>query len=39
MLTVVYLSAAQPRIISFRPARRTERTLYHEWLENDFDAA
>ncbi|WP_434715384.1 BrnT family toxin [Paraburkholderia sp. A3RO-2L] len=25
------------RIVSFRPARRDERRVYHEWLENHFD--
>lgn len=39
VLTVVYLSGELPRIISFRRARRSERTLYHDWLENDFDDA
>jgi uncharacterized DUF497 family protein len=39
VLTVVYLPSEPPRIISFRPARRSERTLYHEWLENNFDDA
>ena len=39
VLTVVYLPGEKQRIISFRPARRTERTLYHDWLENDFDDA
>lgn len=24
------------RIVSFRPARRDERSAYHDWLENDF---
>lgn len=39
VLTVVYLPGEQQRIISFRPARRSERNLYHEWLENNFDDA
>jgi uncharacterized protein len=39
VLTVVYLPGEQPRIVSFRPAHRSERTLYHDWLENDFDDA
>lgn len=34
VLTVVYLPGETPRIISFRPAKQTERTIYHEWLEN-----
>ncbi|WP_323017131.1 BrnT family toxin [Castellaniella sp.] len=25
------------RIISFRPASLEERSIYHGWLENDFD--
>ncbi len=37
VLTVVYLPGTAPRIISFRPAHRTERALYHDWLEHDFD--
>jgi uncharacterized protein len=34
-LTVVYQPSTVPRIISFRPAKRTEREAYYEWLEND----
>ena len=37
VLTVVYLSGEQPHIISFRPAKQTEKEIYHDWLENDFD--
>ena len=37
VLTVVHLPGGQPHIISFRPASRTERDTYHDWLENDFD--
>lgn len=39
VLTVVYLPGTQPRIISFRRANRTEREVYHDWLENDYDDA
>jgi uncharacterized DUF497 family protein len=34
-LTVVYQPLFVPRIISFRPAKRTEREAYYEWLEHD----
>ncbi len=37
VLTVVYLPGVVPHIISFRPAHRAEREVYHDWLENDFD--
>lgn len=38
VLTVVFQPKADgPRIISFRPANRTEREAYHDWLENGFD--
>jgi len=37
VLTVVYLPGDIPRIISYRPAKRTEREAYHDWLENDYD--
>jgi uncharacterized DUF497 family protein len=37
VLTVVYLPEESPHIISFRPAKRSEREVYHEWLENDYD--
>ena len=36
-LTVVYQPLEIPRIISFRPAKRTEREAYYEWLENELD--
>lgn len=40
VLTVVFLEdGSRARIISFRPAKRTERETYHDWLENDFDDA
>lgn len=37
VLTVVYLPGRPSRIISFRPARRSERKAYHAWLETDFN--
>lgn len=37
VLTVVYLPGTVPHIISYRPAKRTEREAYHDWLENDYD--
>ena len=37
VLTVVHLTGEQPHIISFRPASRVEREIYHDWLENDFN--
>lgn len=38
VLTVVYLpSAEESHIISFRPAKRSEREVYHDWLENDYN--
>jgi hypothetical protein len=37
VLTVVYLPDETPRIISFRPAKRSEREVYYDWLENDYD--
>lgn len=37
VLTVVHLPGQRPHIISFRPASRVEREIYHDWLENDFD--
>lgn len=37
VLTVVYLPGDIPHIISYRPAKRTEREAYHDWLENDYD--
>ena len=39
MLTVVYRPGTIPHIISYRAAKRTEREIYHEWLENDYDDA
>lgn len=36
VLTVVYLPDETPHIISFRPAKRSEREVYHDWLENDY---
>lgn len=35
VLTVVYIADEVPRIISYRPANKTEREVYHEWLEID----
>ena len=37
VLTVVYLPDETPHIISFRPAKRSEREVYYDWLENDYD--
>lgn len=37
VLTVVYVPGEPPRIVSFRHAARSERTAYHDWLENDFN--
>jgi uncharacterized DUF497 family protein len=39
VLSVVHLPGVQPHIISFRPASRDEREIYHEWLKNDFDGS
>jgi uncharacterized DUF497 family protein len=36
VLTVVYIPGETPHIISFRPAKRSEREVYHDWLENDY---
>jgi uncharacterized protein len=37
VLTVVHASRdGALRLISFRPASEVERSVYHEWLENDF---
>jgi len=36
-LTVVYIPNDTAHIISFRPAKRSEREIYYEWLENDFN--
>jgi len=37
VLTVVYLPGETPHIISLRPAKRSEREVYYDWLENDYD--
>jgi uncharacterized DUF497 family protein len=37
VLTIVYLPNETPHIISFRPAKRSEREVYHEWLELEFN--
>lgn len=37
VLTVVYLPGELPRIVSFRRAARSERSIYRDWLENDID--
>lgn len=37
VLTVVYLPGNTPHIISYRRAKRSEREVYHDWLENDYD--
>jgi uncharacterized DUF497 family protein len=37
VLSVVYVAGQRCRIVSFRPANRSERRSYHEWLENDRD--
>lgn len=37
VLTVVHQPGQAPRIISFRPASRDEREIYHDWLENEFN--
>lgn len=37
VLTVVYIPNHTAHIISFRPAKRSEREIYYEWLENDFN--
>lgn len=34
---LIYVPGRPPRIVSFRHAGLTERTAYHDWLENDFD--
>ena len=36
VLTVLYLPDETPHIMSFRPAHRSEREVYHDWLENDY---
>lgn len=38
VLTVVHVARDElVRIISFRKASTVERTIYHDWLENDYD--
>jgi len=37
VLTVVYLPNKTPHIISFRPAKHSEREVYYDWLENDYN--
>ncbi|MEQ1622902.1 MAG: hypothetical protein ABL919_16010 [Methylococcales bacterium] len=37
VLTVVYLPGNIPHIISSRRAIRSEREVYPDWLENDYD--
>lgn len=37
VLTVVYIPNDTAHIISFRPAKRSEREIHYEWLENDFN--
>ena len=38
VLTVVYVPGEEwQHIISFRPAKRSEKDIYYDWLENDFD--
>ena len=38
VLTVVHVARDDAlRIVSFRPASDEERSVYHGWLENDFD--
>ncbi|PZN72216.1 MAG: BrnT family toxin [Candidatus Methylumidiphilus alinenensis] len=37
VLTVVYMPNEIPHIISFRPAKHSEREVYYDWLENDYD--
>lgn len=37
VLSVVFASDQERcRIVSFRPAKRNERSSYHDWLENHF---
>jgi uncharacterized DUF497 family protein len=37
VLTVVFVPGEERyRVLSFRPAHRTERRKYHVWLENDY---
>ena len=35
VLTLVYVSGAKTRIVSFRKASREERQVYHEWLAQE----
>lgn len=38
VLTVVHVARADTlSIVSFRPASEEERSVCHDWLENDFD--
>ncbi|KAF1021003.1 MAG: hypothetical protein GAK30_02159 [Paracidovorax wautersii] len=38
VLSVVFIPGEDRcRVLSFRPAKRTERSIYHAWLENHFD--
>lgn len=38
VLTVVHVARGEAlRIVSFRPASEEERSVYHDWLEEDFD--
>ncbi|QFY44522.1 BrnT family toxin [Candidatus Methylospira mobilis] len=36
VLTVVYLPGKTPHIISFRPAKRSEREAYHDCARSDY---
>lgn len=35
VLAVAFVPGERCRIVSFRPARRSERKIYHAWLEGD----
>ncbi|WP_347260897.1 BrnT family toxin [Rudaea sp.] len=37
VLSVAFVPGERHRIISFRPAKRSEREKYHAWLENHRD--
>jgi uncharacterized protein len=38
VLTVVHVARDDAlRLVSFRPASEVERSVYHDWLENDFN--
>jgi len=38
VLTVVHVAREEAlRIVSFRPASEEERSVYHGWLEDDFN--